>query len=53
MVPAFDDTGPYIWAAYGLAIAVICALAAITLVRARAARRRLERLQSEDDEAGE
>lgn len=52
MFPAFDHTGPYIWAAYALAALVIGGLVAIVLVRARAARRRLERLQAEDREAG-
>lgn len=52
MLPAFDHTGPYIWAAYGLTALVIGGLIAIVAVRARAARRRLDRLQAEEREAG-
>ncbi len=51
MMPHFDHTGPYIWAAYGLAALVIGALVAMVSLRAREAHRRLDRLQSEEREA--
>lgn len=46
MIPIFDHTGPYIWAAYGLATLTLVALVAVIIARARAARARLERLQT-------
>ena len=49
MIPGFDHTAPYIWAAYGLAALTLGALVAVVLLRARHARLRLERLQSEDE----
>lgn len=52
MMPAFDDTAPYIWAAYGLSALVLGTLVAIIILRARAARRRLARLQAEERDAG-
>ncbi len=53
MVPVFDDTAPYIWAAYGLSAVVIAALIGLVSARARRARARLARLQAEDSEAGQ
>ncbi|MCI4644338.1 MAG: heme exporter protein CcmD [Hyphomonadaceae bacterium] len=53
MIPVFDHTAPYIWAAYGLAAAVLIALVGAVLWRAHAARARLERVQkqAEKDDA--
>ncbi len=49
LLPAFDHTGPYIWAAYGLSALVFLGLLAVVLARAGAARTRLERLEREEE----
>jgi len=49
MLPVFQEHAPYIWAAYGLAALTLGGLIAAILVRARAARGRLERLQRRGD----
>ncbi len=48
LVPAFDKTAPYVWAAYGLSALVLVAVAVWILIRARKARRRLDRLERDD-----
>ena len=48
MIPVFDKTGPYIWAAYGASLLVIVLLIiAVLLVTARA-RRGLAKLEAMD-----
>ena len=49
MIPEFDHTGPYIWAAYGFAALVIGGLIAGTLHRAKQAKTKLEALEAEPD----
>ena len=48
MIPEFDHTGAFIWAAYGFAGVVIAGLIVLTLVRAGRAKARLEALEKED-----
>ncbi len=50
MIPRFDHTGPYIWAAYGISALVLAAIIGVVLWRAAAARARLERLEREEEE---
>lgn len=52
MIPIFDHTAPFIWAAYGLSALVLAALIAFVAIRARAAKTRFERMESlkEDDQ---
>ena len=47
MIPSFDHTAPYIWAAYGLAAVVLIALVVAIVWRAGAARKRLDRVQKQ------
>lgn len=42
MLPAFDKTAPFIWAAYGVAALTLSGLAAAVLARLRRAKRALE-----------
>lgn len=48
MIPVFDDNAAFIWAIYLIGFAVPVALAIYCGLRARLARRRLERLQGSD-----
>lgn len=48
LVPDFDKTAPFVWAAYAVSALLLIGVAAWTLVRARQARRRLDRLTRED-----
>lgn len=50
MIPTYDHTGPYIWAAYGFAAFVLFALTLGVLIRGRRAQARLERLERETEE---
>lgn len=50
MIPSFDDTAPFIWAAYGLSALVLAGVIALVTLRAGAARARLERLEREEEE---
>lgn len=50
MIPSFDHTGPFIWAAYALSALVLGGMIAAIVLRASAARARLERLQQDEDE---
>ncbi len=47
MLPRFDDNAVFIWAIYLLGMAVPILLGVYAMVKARLARRRLERLQAE------
>lgn len=47
MLPDFGDNAPFIWAIYVIGLAVPVGLAVYCGMRARLARRRLERLQGE------
>ena len=49
MIPEFDHTGPFIWAAYGFSAGVIALVIAAVIWRARAAKARLDRLQGLGD----
>lgn len=51
MIPAFDDTAPYIWAAYAFSAAVLGGLIASVFARASAARQRLDAVEREDSHA--
>ena len=47
MIPSFDDNAAFIWAIYLIGFIVPVGLAIYCGLRARLARRRLERLQAE------
>ncbi|MEE9380026.1 MAG: heme exporter protein CcmD [Hyphomonadaceae bacterium] len=49
LIPPFDDSAGYIWAAYGLALALIGGALLVTALRNRAAKRRLSRLEKSDE----
>ncbi|MEL6474682.1 MAG: heme exporter protein CcmD [Pseudomonadota bacterium] len=49
MIPAFDDTAPFIWAAYAFTALVLLGVAAAILARASAARSKLEAAIEEDE----
>lgn len=53
VVPDFDHTGPFIWAAYGVSAFVLGALIAYVLARAAGARARLERLEKLEEAEAE
>ena len=50
MIPSFDHTGPFIWAAYALTALALSGTVAAIAFRARSAKHRLERLEREDEE---
>jgi heme exporter protein D len=47
-MPHFERYGEYIWAAFGIAIAIILAMTLISAFRLKAAREKLERLEKEE-----
>ena len=51
-MPQFAEHAAFIWSAYGIAAVLLGGVIATTLVRARAAKAKLERLerQAEEDE---
>lgn len=44
MIPVFDKTGPYIWAAYGVSLLVLILLVVSVLIVTSRARRGFEKL---------
>lgn len=55
LLPVFQEHGPFIWAAYGIAALMLGGLTVTILARARSARETLDRLEREAElqEAGE
>ena len=51
MLPAFEQNAAYIWAIYAIGALVPVGLTVFALVRARIAKRRLDRLQAEGKSA--
>ncbi|MEM7766985.1 MAG: heme exporter protein CcmD [Pseudomonadota bacterium] len=49
MIPAFDHTGPFIWAAFSLSAIILATVITGVTVRAAAAKARLERLEGEEE----
>ena len=49
MLPVFDHNAAYIWTIYVIGLAVPAALLVYAVLKARSAKRRLERLQAEKD----
>lgn len=49
MIPEFDHTGPFIWAAYGFAGLVLAGLIAVTFARAARAKAKLAALEAEPE----
>ncbi len=49
LIPPFDDSAGYIWAAYGLAFVLIGGAVLVTAWRLSAAKRRLSRLEKSDE----
>ena len=47
MLPVFDDNAAFIWTIYAIGLIVPLGLLGYCLMRARLAKRRLERLQAE------
>ena len=47
MLPAFDHNAAYIWTIYLIGLAVPAGLLAYAVLKARMAKKRLERLQAE------
>lgn len=50
MIPIFDKTAPYIWAAYGATVFGLVLLTVIILATARQARNQLDKLEAMDKE---
>ncbi|MEL6388341.1 MAG: heme exporter protein CcmD [Pseudomonadota bacterium] len=50
MIPSFDHTGPFIWAAYAFSATLMGALIGYIVFRAGAVKDRLERLEREEGE---
>ncbi|MEO1100608.1 MAG: heme exporter protein CcmD [Pseudomonadota bacterium] len=49
MIPVFDHTGPFIWAAYAFSGLVLGGLIAVTFARAARAKAKLAALEAEPD----
>ncbi len=49
MIPEFDHTGPFIWAAYAFSALVLGGLIAATFARASRAKAKLAALETEPD----
>ena len=49
LIPQFDSSADFVWAAYGLALVLIGGAIAYTILRIRTAKRRLERLEKSTD----
>lgn len=49
-MPEFDKNAAFIWAIFALGVALPILLALYAAIRARSAKKRLERLQNEDAE---
>ena len=47
MLPVFEQNAAYIWAIYAIGVVVPVGLTVFALMRARMAKRRLDRLQAE------